>query len=167
MNAPDARTGEAMLLATTDQAPAVAWRCGPALPSVRPCSLPELMADCLQRFPDVPVLCEGDREATWRDLDAWSGRLAATWAAHLPAGACCAILMPNGLAHLLAELACWRLGAIAAPIFLGFGPQRLGGLLQRLQPQLALVDDATAAGALPVGCRRLGSAEVWAAIARP
>ncbi len=140
---------------------AVAWRQGPPLPSGRATSVPALIAECLSHFPDVPVLRDGERTATWRDLDAWSGRLAASWADFLPRGARCAILLSNGLPHLLAEMACWRLGAIAAPVFLGFGPARLRELLERLDAQLVIVDDPIIAHALPADLRRQSTGDLW------
>ncbi len=146
---------------------AIDWRSGPPLPLTRATTVPALIAECVRRFPDAPVLRDGGRTATWRDLDAWSGRLAAAWARYLPAGARCAVLVPNGLPHLLAELACWRLGAVASPIFLGFGPARLAELLSRLDAQLVVVDDATIAGQISAEIRRMSSAELWSRALQP
>ena len=141
----------------------VDWRSGPPLPTNRPTTVPALIADCLRRFPTAPVVSDRNTTATWNDLDAWSAQVAAAWSAHLPVGGRCAIVVGNGLAHLIAELACWRLGAIAVPIFLGFGAQRIAELLQRVDPQMALVDDPQVALAVPVTTQRQSSDDVWAA----
>lgn len=161
MTALDTFTGDANAPVGPDAASSVVWRSGPPLPDARATTVPELMADCLRRFPTATVIKDGGRSATWRDLDAWSARLASVWADDLPRGGRCAIVVANGLAHLVAELACWRLGAIAAPIFLGFGAERIAAVLARLEPQVIVVDDPALARVVPVGVRRETSAEVW------
>ena len=75
-----------------EQQSPIDWRSGPPLPSLRPTTVSELIADCLQRFPDAPVVSDGHRTATWSDLNAWSAQVAAAWSAHLPVGGRCAIL---------------------------------------------------------------------------
>ena len=141
----------------------VDWRSGPPLPTNRPTTVPALIADCLRRFPTAPVVSDGGTTATWNDLEAWSAQVAAAWSVHLPVGGHCAILLENSLGHLIAELACWRLGAIAVPIFLGFGAQRIAELLQRIDPQIAVVDDPHIAQAVPVTTCRQSSGDLWAA----
>ena len=159
MSALDPSTGDAPA-ASASTAP-VAWRCGPPLPRVRAVTVPELMAECRRRFPGNTVINDGGRAATWGDLDAWSARLAAAWAPDLPRGGRCAILVPNGLPHLIAELACWRLGAVAAPIFQGFGGERIAALLTRLEPQVMVVDDPALARVAPIGVRRESGMDLW------
>jgi long-subunit acyl-CoA synthetase (AMP-forming) len=122
--------------------PHVDWREGPPLPSRRAHTACELIAESRSRFGDCIVLRDGGLDVSWNDLDAWSARLASAWAGYLPRGERCAVLLPNGLAHLLCELACWRLGAIAAPIFTGFGSERIAALLERLAAQVVVVADA-------------------------
>jgi long-subunit acyl-CoA synthetase (AMP-forming) len=68
-----------------------------------------------------------------------------------------AMLAPNGVPHLLAELAAWRLGVIAAPVFTGFGSARLRELLATLAPRVALVADPSHASLLPEGCEALSA----------
>ena len=159
MTAPNISTGDAPV--SPDTATAIAWRSGPPLPEARATTVPQLMSECLRRFPTATVINDDGQSATWRDLDEWSGRLASAWADDLPRGARCAILLANGLAHLIAELACWRLGAVAAPIFLGFGSERIAELLARLDPQVIVVDDVALVRTAPGGIRRETSAEVW------
>jgi long-subunit acyl-CoA synthetase (AMP-forming) len=119
---------------------AVAWRRGSELPASRPRTLPELVARCVDGFGDAVVLVDGGRRCSWRDLDCWSGRLAARLADRLAPGARLAILCGNGLPHLLAELAAWRLGAVAVPIFAGYGEARLRELLALIEPAVVLAD---------------------------
>lgn len=160
MTALDTPTGDADAHSGFDTSASIAWRSGPPLPAERATTVPELMADCLRRFASATVITDGERSATWRDLDEWSARLAAAWAPDLPRGGRCAILVGNGLPHLIAELACWRLGAVAAPIFLGFGAERIAALLTRLEPQVILVDDPELARVLPHGVRHETSTDV-------
>jgi long-subunit acyl-CoA synthetase (AMP-forming) len=146
-----------------EQQSPIDWRSGPPLPNLRPTTVPELIVDCLRRFPTAPVVSDGNRTATWSDLNAWSAQVAAAWSAHLPVGGRCAILVGNGLVHLVAELACWRLGAVAVPVFLGFGAQRIAELLMRVEPQVAVVDDPQIAHAVPVNVVKQSSDDLWSA----
>jgi len=157
----DTSIGDANASVGPDAATLIAWRHGPLLPRLRATTVPELMADCLRRFPTATVIKDGGRSATWRDLDAWSARLASAWAENLPRGGRCAVVVANGLAHLVAELACWRLGAVAAPIFLGFGAERIAAVLARLEPHVVLVDDPDLVRVVPAGARCETSAEVY------
>ena len=159
MTALNTSTGDASI--APDTAAAITWRSGPPLPEARATTVPQLMSECLRCFPTATVINDGGRSATWRDLDEWSARLASAWADDLPRGGRCAILVANGLAHLIAELACWRLGAVAAPIFLGFGSERIAGLLARLDPQVMLIDDLALVRTAPGTVRRESSAELW------
>ncbi len=161
MTALDTSTGDADAPSGSYRAPAITWRSGPPLSPGRATTVPELMADCLRRFPDATVIRDGAHSATWRELDAWSARLASAWAPALPRGGRCAILVGNGLPHLLAELACWRLGAVAAPIFHGFGAERIAALLQRLEPQVTLVDDPALRRVVSRAARQESSADIW------
>ena len=139
MTALNTSTGDASI--APDTAAAITWRSGPPLPEARATTVPQLMSECLRCFPTATVINDGGRSATWRDLDEWSARLASAWADDLPRGGRCAILVANGLAHLIAELACWRLGAVAAPIFLGFGSERIAGAGKDRGGETAAEDD--------------------------
>jgi long-subunit acyl-CoA synthetase (AMP-forming) len=70
------------------------------------------------------------------------------------------------LPHVIAELACWRLGAIAAPIFLGFGHVRIAELIARLDPQLVLVDELSLVESIPTSVRRVSTTDLWTATTR-
>ena len=50
-----------------EQQSPIDWRSGPPLPNVRPTTVPELISDCLRRFPAAPVVSDGNRTATGSD----------------------------------------------------------------------------------------------------
>lgn len=102
--------------------------------------LPELIAACRQAFGGETVLIDGELTACWDELDAWSARIAGALAGRIAAGERVAIVLSNGLPHLLAELVAWRLAAIAVPIFAGFGVVRIAGLLRVVEPALVITD---------------------------
>ena len=112
------------------------WRSGPPLPEQRPRTLPELCAAAALRAGDAVVLRDGARSATWPELLRWSGRLAAVWAATVAHGDRVAIDGANSLDHLLAELACWHLGAIAVPLNAGLPLAQRDLLLTEVEPVL-------------------------------
>jgi long-subunit acyl-CoA synthetase (AMP-forming) len=145
-----------------DPAADVSWRAGAPLPANRPRRLPDLIASCLERFPNAPVLCDRGTQATWRELDAWSGTLAGVLASALPTAGRLVIMLPNGLPHLLAELAAWRLAALAVPIFAGFGAARIAGLIHALEPAVVVADDPALMALAPRTARILSSADVLA-----
>ncbi len=145
----------------------VDWRAGAPLPADRATTIPELVARCVAAHGDATVLLDEGRRCSWRDLDAWSSRLASALAEHLPAGERLAILAPNGAAHLVVELAAWRLGAIAAPVFTGFGDARLRELMSELAPRAALVADAAHVRLLPAGCLAFAPERLWELATRP
>ena len=125
----------------------ILWRSGAPLPAGRPRTLPDLLAAAAARAGSAVVLVDGGRRATWPDLLLWSGRLAGAWAATVARGDRVAIDGPNSLDHLLAELACWRLGAIAVPLPPGMPGAVRARLLAELEP--ALVAPSTAPAFAP------------------
>lgn len=116
--------------------PGIEWRSGPPLPDQRPRTLPALCLAAAARAGEAVVLREGSRVATWPDLLRWSRRLAAVWAATVGPGERVAIDGANSLDHLLAELACWHLGAIAVPLSSGLSDARRQQLLAEVEPVL-------------------------------
>lgn len=120
----------------------VTWHHGPPLAAQRPRILAELVAVAADRAAGRVVIREGRQAATWADLDHWSAALAAAWAARVAPGNRVALVAANGIAHLVAELACWRLAAIAAPIFAGQGEQRIAEQIAATDPVLVVGDAA-------------------------
>jgi len=121
---------------------AVVWREGPPLVTDRPHTLEQLLAAAAVQADGAAVFTEEHGQAwTWPALEAASSRLAAAWAEVVTPGARVALLIGNGLAHLLAELAAWRLGAIPAPIAPLWGAERVAALLRLIEPAL-VIDDA-------------------------
>ena len=144
--------------------PPLIWRQGPSLPIARPRTLAELTAACRDRLGATIVLDDGVQRSSWHDLDTWSGRLAACWRHRVDAGQRVAILVGNGLPHLLAELAAWRLGAIAVPVFTGIGGPRVGELLRAVEPALIVADGVCGQ---PPGIPAISSAELMTAALAP
>ncbi|MBA2481629.1 MAG: AMP-binding protein [Planctomycetes bacterium] len=144
--------------------PSIAWISGAALPADRPSTLGELFSRCVARLGSTTVLVDGELGLSWQDLDLWSGRIAAALADRVAPGERIAILAPNGAAHLLVELAAWRLAAVAAPIFTGFGQQRLRALVAELDPRVVVVADPAHAACAPPGAEIISTARVleWA-----
>jgi long-subunit acyl-CoA synthetase (AMP-forming) len=140
---------------------AIDWRWGPPLAMQRPQTVVELMQGCVEAFGDHPVLTDDGLRASWRDLDRWSSALAATLQHTLGFGDRLAILLGNGLPHLVCELACWRLGAIACPLPTVLGPSRLQEVLARLAPRVAILADGALQGCLPAGCLALSVERMW------
>ena len=120
--------------------------------------LPDLIASCRQAFGRETVLVDGEQAACWDELDAWSARIAGSLAGRIAVGDRLAIVLPNGLPHLLAELVAWRLAAIAVPIFAGFGATRIAGLLRIIGPVLVITDEPACAADFP----RLTASELLA-----
>lgn len=140
-----------MTAATAQPSFVADWRHGPPLPERRPRTLPDLMAACTARLPTTVVLDDGGRRADWRELEAWSARVAHAWRDRVRPGDRVLILARNGLPHLLAELAAWRLGAIAAPVWTGAGAERVAALAATVAPALIVVDADVDGVALPSG----------------
>ena len=162
---PPAAPGPARPLPSADPAAAVEWRQGAPLPAARPRTLPALIAAARARAGSATVLVDGGLTATWPDLDRWSGRLAAQWGARVAPGERIAIIAPNGLPHLLAELAAWRLGAVAVPLCTGFGEARLAALLALVAPRLLLA--AAPLAGVPEATATLTPAALLAAARSP
>ena len=141
-----------------DGAIAIEWRSGPPLAAEAPQVLAELMAQAARRAGGAVVLRAGDQQVTWEQLAAWSARLAGAWAAVLPRGGRLAIALPNGLPHLLAELAAWRLAAVAAPVFLGQGQEKVRAAIVRSRAVLVISDETQV---IPAGLPHLNSAELF------
>jgi long-subunit acyl-CoA synthetase (AMP-forming) len=126
------------------------WRSGPELDPARPRILADLCAAAQARAAGAIVIRDGQNTATWEQLLAGSARLAHHWRDRVAAGQRVVIIGANSLGHLLAELACWRLAAQAAPLYAEQGPARLRGALERLRPVL-VVTTAAIASAIPHG----------------
>ena len=146
-------------------APSTIWRHGERLPEGRPRTLAELCAAAEVVAAGAVVLVDAGRSWTWPELLLAAGRLARTWAPSVTSGSVIVVLLPNGAAHLLAELAAWHLGAIAAPLWPGFSPAARAALVQRLGPVLVVADDGAdarwSAAEVLAAADRTGPADPW------
>ena len=148
-------------MAAAPEARAIDWRWGAALPAARAQTVPELMQAALERSGSRTVLVDGEVQASWQDLERWSAALAGALAPTLQRGDRLAILVGNGLPHLIAELAAWRLGAVAAPLPLVLGARRLTTLLELLAPRVVLLGDAALTPCVPPDALTLAPARLW------
>lgn len=131
----------------------VVWRSGPALPKNRPNTLSDFFSQCIKTSAGEHVLVDGERRCTWKDLDAWSGRLAGHWRQKVAEGDRVVILLPNSWEHLVIEMAVWRLGAIAVPLYRGQGVEQLTTIIASLKPKLAVLGDKALAPAIQKPCQ--------------
>lgn len=118
------------------------WRQGATLDEARPRQLEDLCAAARVRALGAIVLRDAGRTATWEQLESWSAAIAAHWSERIAPGQCVVIVGPNGLEHLLTELACWRLAAIAAPLCVNQGQTQLTAAVARLKPTLVVTSVA-------------------------
>ncbi len=102
-----------------------------------------------RRTPDaIAIVYETERgetaRFTYRDLDSAARRLAACLESQLGVkrGDRVAIVMPQRFETAVAHMACHRLGAIAMPLSILFGPDALQFRLNDSQARVAIVDDA-------------------------
>jgi long-chain acyl-CoA synthetase len=83
----------------------------------RPRSVHAMLAQAVARDPDGEALVVGDRRWRWREVDASTGRLAASLSARgLQAGDRVVLLMSNRAEFVFTWFAALRLGAIAVPV---------------------------------------------------
>ena len=127
--------------------PAIMWRHGAALTANHPLTLAALCAAAHARAGDAVVIIDGELRLTWSDLLDRSGLLASHLKERIAPGNHVALILPNGVAHVLVELAVWRLGAIAVPLFNGgghnSGRELLAAQLRLAGPVLVVASDPT------------------------
>ncbi|WP_133169272.1 non-ribosomal peptide synthetase, partial [Streptomyces sp. MH60] len=85
--------------------------------AVRGASLPQLIAEQAQRTPDAVAVECGDRRLTYRELDAWSGRVAG-WlrTQDVGRGSFVAVKLPRSVELIVALLAVTKAGAAYVPV---------------------------------------------------
>ncbi len=96
-----------------------------------------------RRFPEAIAVEDGSRVVSYRELNARVNRLAhGLRALGVGAGDVVGILLENRLEHVEAIYAAAKLGAIAAPLDVKWGPTELDAMLRFFQPR-ALVLEAS------------------------
>jgi long-chain acyl-CoA synthetase len=119
---------------------------------------PGLLTDIFQPSGRLAFVKDGDRWSGAR-LAAAAERLAAGLAAAgVGAGERVALHLRNGPEIAAAYLACFRLGAIAAPLNPGFERAELQAMLRRLRPRLYIGDAALYRRVSPIETEVLGAA---------
>ncbi|HUC17961.1 MAG TPA: class I adenylate-forming enzyme family protein [Acetobacteraceae bacterium] len=119
--------------------------------------MPGLLADIFAPSGRLAFVKDGERWSGAR-LVAEADRLAAGLAAAgVGVGDRVALHLRNGPEIALAYLACFRLGAIAAPLCLRFETAELDALLRRLRPRLYIGDAEPYRRVAPIGTGVLGA----------
>ncbi|MFF7651508.1 non-ribosomal peptide synthase/polyketide synthase [Streptomyces sp. NPDC007983] len=109
-------------------------------------SLAELFAEQAARTPDAIAVTDGDTALGYRDLDAWSGRLAAVLAeSGVRAEDPVALLMDRSAALVVAQLAVVRAGGVYIPVDTRAPRARQRELLERTGAKVVLTADDVAA----------------------
>ena len=123
----------------------------------RKIGMPGLLADIFAPSGRLAFVKDGERWSGAR-LAAEADRLAAGLAAAgVGAGDRVALHLRNGPEIAAAYLACFRLGAIAAPLSLSFETAELDAMLRRLRPRLYIGDAEPYRRVAPIGTGVLGT----------
>ncbi|KAB8229042.1 hypothetical protein ETB97_008731 [Aspergillus alliaceus] len=89
--------------------------------------------------PNATAVVEGDQSMTYRELDARVNRLVSILAReHIQREEPVGILVPMGIAHVVAQVAVLRLGGSCVPMDLSFPDQRIKDLLHALNTRIVL-----------------------------
>ena len=94
------------------------------------------------RYPDRVALRDRRREVSWTALYAEIGAFARELARSVPIGSRIAILSGNRLEMIEAYLACAASGVIAVPVNPALTASELAGILEGVEPALAVADEA-------------------------
>jgi long-chain acyl-CoA synthetase len=96
-----------------------------------------------QSLGDAPALSEGETELGYAGVATEVARLARHLAArNMCQGDRVILLFPNGIAQVLASLACFSLGLIAVPLTLPTGRERLRHIVSDAEPALCISAEA-------------------------
>ncbi|WP_246600280.1 amino acid adenylation domain-containing protein [Skermania piniformis] len=111
-----------------------------AVHSIPPATLADLVSDQAQRAPDAPAVLvddpeHGNPQLTYRELDAWSDRLAGTLPA---AGAIVGVAVPRSLELIVALVAVAKSGAAFLPLDPSYPAERLAAMLADATPGVVL-----------------------------
>ncbi|MFR9801004.1 class I adenylate-forming enzyme family protein [Pseudonocardia sp. RS010] len=101
--------------------------------------LSRLVAGHAERAPDRTALTFGGERWTYAQVGAAADALAAVMAADALAGERVALLLPNSPETVLAYLACFAAGAIAAPLDARHAPPEIERALRRCRPSWLVV----------------------------
>lgn len=93
------------------------------------------------RLPDTEAIVDGERRFTYRELNADTNRLANALLAHgIGRGDPVLLIAGNCVEFLHAYFAVAKIGAVAVPINLLWGPGEVGYVVDHCRPKLALVE---------------------------
>lgn len=111
----------------------------PSFASPRGVGIDHLLRQGLARTPDKVALIDDRSEITWRDAEAASNRLA-RWllASGVRRGERVALILPNGIPFIVAELAILRLGAVKVPLNIRFAAPEVLHALADCRPTVLI-----------------------------
>ncbi|MFZ5780026.1 MAG: class I adenylate-forming enzyme family protein [Pseudomonadota bacterium] len=107
----------------------------PGLTSPRGVGIDHLLRQGLFRTPDKTALVDDRGSITWREAEVQSNRVARWLAANgVRSGERVALILPNGIPFVVAELAILRLGAVKVPLNIRFAAPEVLHALVDCQP---------------------------------
>ena len=123
-SAPQARLDELAFQTEAERSRFMEYASGPrmALPDS---SIPARFAEVAREHPDHIALVFGDRHSTYRQLDAWSDRIAAGLSRHVLPGGRVGLSMQKSDSLIAGVLAILKLGCAYVPLDSSYPPERL------------------------------------------
>lgn len=101
----------------------------------------DLVKEASKRFGEQPALLTQDGALSFARCEHESARMASTLESMgVECGDIVAIVAPNGTGPLLLLMALLRIGAVAAPVNHRLPANRIDGIIERLDPKLAIYD---------------------------
>ncbi len=150
---PQARVGDLDYMSEAERARFLAYACGPQLsPSEqRECSIPERFAQIVAVDPQAVALVFGERRTSYRELDAWSDRLAAGLARRVAPGSRVGLAMHKSDALIASVLGILKLGCAYVPLDPSYPPDRLRFFAQNAGVRCVVADAPSRATLCAIG----------------
>jgi len=103
----------------------------------------ELLRRTASSCPDHNAYVEGDQRLTFAQWDRAADGLATAWAElGVAKGDVVALILPSSIDYAICYQAAMRLGAITTGLNPRLGPHEIGGILDRTNPRIVVIDDA-------------------------
>jgi long-chain acyl-CoA synthetase len=119
--------------------------------------LDRLLSEARVRTPEKTALIFGDQAYTFSDLDDITSRLAVSLSERgIKAGDRVAFLLPNCPEIVWCYFACFRIGAIAVPLNIRFGPELLRYVVNHCEAKMVISEPELF---VRLGCDSLGTVE--------
>ncbi|MER6324999.1 amino acid adenylation domain-containing protein, partial [Streptomyces coelicoflavus] len=160
---PGQRVGDLPLVDAAERDRIVERSRGPRNPAaLAPVSLPERFREQARRTPERPAVVDGERRATYRELDLRSNRLAALLRDQgVGRGSLVGLCLSRSVESVVALLAIVKAGGAYVPLDPTYPRERLAHMAEDAGLRLVLTE-RSAAGALPeTGARVLVVEDLW------